>query len=549
MTKTLITLISVVLLLMAGAFGQVAVTGTITTNASTCATSGVCVALANLTTGSASSGGVTISLSGTWTGTVSFEATTDGTNWVAINGLPLNSSTAASSATSGGVWQFNAAGLTQIRGRGSATMTGTVTVVIQASTASARSGGGGGGSGTTIASTTNVIKGDNTGNGIDAGFAASAVGLNTSPLSQFAATTSAQLAGVLSDETGSGVAVFGTAPTLSNPVVGTQTALDGSTKAASTKYADDAATAAALAAGGPSVMSITDNFCGGTNSTGNIGEKGWGFSTIGSAPTMTSAAGTYPNMCQAKFLTAVGATQGQGGGFGLSASGGTTGWMDFSANTNWAVTYIFQLGSATSDVLYIGLGSTPTSLRQVNGITLRHDTTTTLSGAAITSVICTTTVCTVTLTSGNGMLVGQSITISGETCPTRNVNVANSSTYVSGSVYKFAASGAAETCTVQGTATSAAETTFKYVTAITNTTTQTVTDSTITADTGWHKITIASTVAGTAVFTLDSNSPVSISTNLPSTALLPVVIIGTDTTAQKFVLLNYFRFLATGLAR
>jgi len=39
-----------------------------------------------------------------------------------------------------------------------------------------------------------------------------------SPLSQFAATTSAQLAGVISNETGSGALVFGTGPTLSNPV-------------------------------------------------------------------------------------------------------------------------------------------------------------------------------------------------------------------------------------------------------------------------------------------------------------------------------------------
>ncbi|MBB2999639.1 hypothetical protein FHX57_001970 [Paraburkholderia tropica] len=38
-------------------------------------------------------------------------------------------------------------------------------------------------------------------------------------LAQFAATTSAQLAGVLSDETGTGVAVFGTAPTLNQPVI------------------------------------------------------------------------------------------------------------------------------------------------------------------------------------------------------------------------------------------------------------------------------------------------------------------------------------------
>ena len=40
-------------------------------------------------------------------------------------------------------------------------------------------------------------------------------------LSQFAATTSAQLLGVLSDETGSGSAVFATSPTLVTPALGT----------------------------------------------------------------------------------------------------------------------------------------------------------------------------------------------------------------------------------------------------------------------------------------------------------------------------------------
>jgi len=62
--------------------------------------------------------------------------------------------------------------------------------------------------------------------------------LTSNPLSQFAATTSAQLAGVISDETGSNKLVFSDAPTLLNPVVGTQTASDNSTKAASTAYAD-----------------------------------------------------------------------------------------------------------------------------------------------------------------------------------------------------------------------------------------------------------------------------------------------------------------------
>jgi hypothetical protein len=49
--------------------------------------------------------------------------------------------------------------------------------------------------------------------------------LTTNPLSQFAATTSAQLAGVLSDETGSGSAVFANSPTLITPALGTPSAL------------------------------------------------------------------------------------------------------------------------------------------------------------------------------------------------------------------------------------------------------------------------------------------------------------------------------------
>ncbi len=45
--------------------------------------------------------------------------------------------------------------------------------------------------------------------------------LTSNPLSQFAATTSLQLKGVISDETGSGALVFATSPTLVTPVLGT----------------------------------------------------------------------------------------------------------------------------------------------------------------------------------------------------------------------------------------------------------------------------------------------------------------------------------------
>lgn len=43
--------------------------------------------------------------------------------------------------------------------------------------------------------------------------------LTTGTLAQFASTTSAQLAGVISDETGSGVLVFGTSPTIATPTL------------------------------------------------------------------------------------------------------------------------------------------------------------------------------------------------------------------------------------------------------------------------------------------------------------------------------------------
>jgi hypothetical protein len=48
--------------------------------------------------------------------------------------------------------------------------------------------------------------------------------LTSNPLSQFAATTSVQLDGVISDDTGSGALVFATSPTLVTPVLGVATA-------------------------------------------------------------------------------------------------------------------------------------------------------------------------------------------------------------------------------------------------------------------------------------------------------------------------------------
>lgn len=85
-------------------------------------------------------------------------------------------------------------------------------------------GGGGGGTGTvTNVATSGPITGGpitNTGT-----IGCPTCGVTGSPLSQFAVTTSAQLAGILSDETGTGLAVFGTSPTLITPSLGTPSAL------------------------------------------------------------------------------------------------------------------------------------------------------------------------------------------------------------------------------------------------------------------------------------------------------------------------------------
>lgn len=59
-------------------------------------------------------------------------------------------------------------------------------------------------------------------------------------LSVFAATTSAQLAGVISDETGTGSLVFSASPAFTgSPTAPTQTAGDNSTKVATTEYVND----------------------------------------------------------------------------------------------------------------------------------------------------------------------------------------------------------------------------------------------------------------------------------------------------------------------
>lgn len=114
------------------------VSGNLTASASSCGitASTACLSLPY----SSATGGATITLAGTFSATVQFEALgADGATWVAINGVLLGdtTSTAVTSATTTGVWQFNPAGAIAIRARCSAFTSGTISVAIHVSTASA----------------------------------------------------------------------------------------------------------------------------------------------------------------------------------------------------------------------------------------------------------------------------------------------------------------------------------------------------------------------------------------------------------------------------
>lgn len=70
---------------------------------------------------------LTIQITGITTATFTFEATIDGTNWVAIQFTNLNSESAATTATADGIYRATVLGLVQVRARISSWTSGTIT--------------------------------------------------------------------------------------------------------------------------------------------------------------------------------------------------------------------------------------------------------------------------------------------------------------------------------------------------------------------------------------------------------------------------------------
>jgi hypothetical protein len=76
-------------------------------------------------------GSVGIQITGTFVATITFEATVDGTNYVALNCIPSNSGTAASTATAVGAFAVSSSGYAAIRARCSAYTSGSPVLTVR----------------------------------------------------------------------------------------------------------------------------------------------------------------------------------------------------------------------------------------------------------------------------------------------------------------------------------------------------------------------------------------------------------------------------------
>ena len=71
---------------------------------------------------------VTLQIQGITTATVTFQATIDGTNWVAVLFTNLNDDTTSTSATADGLYRATVLGFNQVRANLTAWTTGTITI-------------------------------------------------------------------------------------------------------------------------------------------------------------------------------------------------------------------------------------------------------------------------------------------------------------------------------------------------------------------------------------------------------------------------------------
>ena len=208
------------------------------------------------------------------TGNVTVQSSGANNIFVMPSGTVANFTVVAITGTTAASWNADYVGFSSITGTGSAVLATSPTLVtptLGAATATSING-------LTISTTTGTLTIANgktltasntlTFTGTDSSSVAFGAGgtvtYTSNKLSVFSATTSAELAGVISDETGTGVLVFGTSPAFTTSVTTASTSFDLFNTGATTVNAFGAATTVGIGATG-SATTIT---LGGAN-TGN----------------------------------------------------------------------------------------------------------------------------------------------------------------------------------------------------------------------------------------------------------------------------------------
>jgi hypothetical protein len=201
--------------------------------------------------------------------------------------------------------------------------------------------------------------------------------VTTDKLSVHAATTSAELLGVISDETGSGALVFGTSPTLVTPVLGVATATSiNATSIPSTKtlvVTTDKLNVLAATTSAELAGMITD-------------ETGSGSLVFGTSPTInTPSVGTSLTTASTSFnlLNTTAATVNFAGASTVLSIGSTSGTT--TVNNNLIVTGNFTVNGTTTTIdtqtlqvedknIVLAYGSTSDVAADGGGITLTGTT-------------------------------------------------------------------------------------------------------------------------------------------------------------------------------